>query len=277
MALLLSSTWLNVVYITAAPSYSIGLEDFRWTNFPLKVLIDMNEWSIPDYATAVHESLQGWILSIWANNQSGYETLRAISYSFYVSDINSTTSYDILITFAPSEMGPNVVGLTTFKWNAATHEPSPPIIINITTYSKTANHLFVKNIAMHEFGHALGLGHASSQNTLDGPELMYPQSSVDQVVYPSTLDLYGLTVVYQGSFPGSVQLPSSIPYQIVWPTGILPIQEPNYTYLIILAAFFSLLFLVIGSAIAIIRRRTEKGAPFSGIPEEVDYDGGKYL
>jgi len=258
IGLLLSSASLNILSVFAAPSYSIELEDFRWNNFPLKVLVDMNQWSTSDYATAVHESLEGWIMSIWAYNQSGYKTLRSIRYTFYMSNINSTTNYDILITFTPNEISQNVVGLTTSKWNPATHEPIPPITINITTYSATASHLFMKNVVMHELGHALGLGHASSQNTMDGPELMWSQSSVNRVVYPSTLDLYGLTMLYQGTFGHSVQLPDSIQYKIVWPTGVSPLQEPDYTYLFTLAAFFSLLFLGLASIISIRRRRVEE-------------------
>jgi len=278
IALLLSSTPVYAPYTPTVGSYIIQLEAFRWNSFPLKVLVDMNQWSIPDYAAAVHESLQGWILSIWSYNQTGYKTLRSISYAFYLSNVNSTTDYDVLVTFTSNEISPNVVGLTTSRWNPATHEPIPPITINITTYSKTANHLFVRNIAMHEFGHALGLGHASSQTTTDGPELMYPQSTVNKVVYPSTLDLYGLTVLYQGSFGQPVQLPASIPYQIVWPTGVQPVQEPDYTRLFILAALFSLLFLGLASSIAFTRRRTEKEEiSVYGIPEEAGGDEGIHL
>jgi predicted Zn-dependent protease len=278
VALLLSSAPASASFLPTASPYYIQLEAFRWNSFPLKVLVDMNQWSIPDYAAAVHESLQGWILSIWSYNQTGYKTLRSISYTFYISDINSTTDYDVLVTFTSNEISPNVVGLTTSRWNTATHEPIPPITINITTYSKTATNLFIRNIAMHEFGHALGLGHASSQTTTDGPELMYPQSTVNQVVYPSTLDLYGLTVLYQGSFGQLVQLPASIPYQIVWPTGVQPVQEPDYTRLFILAALFSLLFLGLASSIAFTRRRTEKEeTSVPGTPEEAGGDEGVHL
>ena len=66
--------------------------------------------------------------------------------------------------------------------------------------------MFVKNIAMHELGHALGLGHASSQMTSDAPELMYYTSSPDTLLYPSTLDLYGLDMLYQDNFGDEVVL-----------------------------------------------------------------------
>jgi predicted Zn-dependent protease len=227
---------------------SIALEEFRWTKFPVKVLVDMNQWTQPEYAAAVREALDSWIKSIWnyTNTYNG-TSLTTVNYLFYLNDANSTTNYDVLISFAPDKIppGPNTVGLTTYSWDLTTHQPVPPITINITTYSGTASTLFVKNIAMHEFGHALGLGHANSQNTLNGPELMYYASSKNQVVYPSSLDVYGLTRVYNGSYGQTVYLPSSIPYVMlaegaIPPPQIIPWEDyRKYTPL------FIVLFLVV--------------------------------
>ena len=106
-------------------------------------------------------------------------SLPVINYAFYVSDVNATDHYNVAFTFTPDNMPPtsNTVGLTTYSWNSITHTPIAPITINVTTFSGTAAKLFVKNVATHEFGHALGLGHADSPNTLNGPELMYYISS----------------------------------------------------------------------------------------------------
>lgn len=214
-------TTVSVFETRASPvSPLVEVVGFRWTTFPLKVLVDMNQWSTPDYAFAVREAVDTWIMSISAYSSSYNDTtLRTISYTFYVSNINATTSYDIFITFTANEISPNAVGLTTYQWNPISHEPMPPVTINLTTYSRTATHLFIENVAMHEFGHALGLGHASSQNTQNGPELMYFTTHTDRTIYPSTLDLYGLTTAYKGNFNQSVQLPTSIPYEMVQPTG----------------------------------------------------------
>jgi len=227
---------------------SIALEEFRWTKFPVKVLVDMNQWTQPEYAIAVREALDSWIKSIWNYTNTYNDTsLARVNYLFYLNDANSTTNYDVLISFAPDKIppGPNTVGLTTYSWDLTTHQPVPPITINITTDSGTASTLFVKNIAMHEFGHALGLGHANSQNTLNGPELMYYASSKSQIVYPSTLDVYGLTQVYNGSYGQTVYLPSDIPYVMlaegdIPPPQIIPWEDyRKYTPLLIV------LFLVV--------------------------------
>jgi hypothetical protein len=143
-------------------------------------------------------------------------TLSGVNYFFYVDGVNSSGSYDVIIFFNRNELSAdNGVGLTTTRWNPITHEPLPPIVINITTYSGTANSLFVKNVAMHEFGHALGLNHASSPTTSDGPELMYFATHTGETVYPSTLDVYALSWLYKGNFGETVQLPNNISYRML--------------------------------------------------------------
>ena len=211
-------------------SYYIATEEFRWSNFPLKVYVDMNDWSKLDYAIAAREALDNWVKSIWNYTQTYNDTsLPTINYLLYMSDVNATHTYDVYLTFTADNIPPNsnTVGLTTYSWDALTHSPIGPITINITTFSATATKLFVKNVVMHEFGHVLGLGHAYPSTTSNGPELMYYTSSKNQVVYPSTLDVYGLTMLYAGRFDQNVRLPGYIPYVMLAEGAILP-PETNY-------------------------------------------------
>jgi hypothetical protein len=257
MSVLILAANLLLVYTPSMPSSaaatlpSIDLEGFRWNSFPLRVLVDMNAWSTPDYAVAVREALDDWLRSIWNYTSSFNDTsLTMIRFAFYVSDINRTDNYNALVTFAASEIGPSseTVGLTTARWNPQTHEPIPPVTVNITTYSATASHLFVRNVAMHELGHMLGLGHASSQNTLNGPELMYYISSRNSILFPSTLDVYGLTVLYGGMYGQTVRLPADIPYKML-SEGTVPPPTSDFwenlpTYVPLLAAIAVILVLV---------------------------------
>lgn len=224
LGLMLTAQLLSVYAKAASLAYAtttsalIDLEGFRWNSFPLRVLVDMNEWSSLDYAVAVREALDNWVRSIWNYTNSFSDTsLTMIRYVFYVSSVNGTDNCDVLVTFAAGEIAssPDTVGLTTARWNVQTHQPLPPVTVNITTYSATADRMFIRNVAMHEFGHTLGLGHATPQNTLDGPELMYHISSRNSVLYPSTLDVYGLSMLYKGRYSQTVQLPTNIPYKML--------------------------------------------------------------
>jgi len=248
------------------PPYSIAVEEFRWTVFPLRVLVDMNQWSVPAYAVAVGEALDDWMKSIWNYTQTFNDTsLPVMSYVFYVSSINATQDYDVLVTFAPDRMPPgsSIVGLTTYDYDLATHEPITPIIINVTTSFATANSLFVKDVVMHEFGHALGLGHASSPNTSNGPEVMYYSSTKNEIVYPSTLDVYGLSELYRGVFNQTVQLPFNVPC-VMLTEGTVP--TPTVTSLVTslwedyekYVPIIVVLLLVMVAAIVLARIKKEK-------------------
>lgn len=243
----------------------VELEEFRWTKLPVKVLVDMNQWSQPEYAFAVREALDDWVKSIWNyTNTYNDSSLASVNFLLYLNNVNATSNYDVLISFAAERIppSPNTVGLTTYSWDPSTHQPVPPITINITTNLGTASQLFVKNIAMHEFGHALGLGHAGSQNTQNGPELMYYASSKDSFVYPSTLDIYGLTRLYRGNYNQTVYLPLDIPYEML-ADGNIPLPqtlswEDYRKYAPLLVALF--LVIVVAAVLGVLSRenRTEE-------------------
>lgn len=252
--------------VSGSPS-SIDLEEFRWKTYPIAVQVNMNQWSRSEYAIAVHDAIESWLIGVGNYSMTYNDTTLSstgMSFNYYVSNVNATTSYDIIISFVAGEIqsGQGVVGLTTFQWIMPGHDPESPITIDITTYAGTAGSLFVKNVAMHEFGHALGLGHADSMNTDNGPELMYNYTSRSQTVFPSTLDIYGLVRLYDGAYGQTVQLPSTIPY-IMLATGTPPLPifpGPDFFRFIIVSAVIA--SVLIGGAILIlvaIRRHQPKG------------------
>ncbi len=222
----------------------IEIEEFRWITFPLKVSVSLGQWGTLEYATVVHQALDDWIASMWNYTLSYNDTsLSMIDFTFYLQGVNTTNNPDVAVFFNRDEMPPysGVVGLTVYDYEPSSlSEPSRPITINVTTYSGTASSLFVKDIFMHEFGHALGVGHASSAYTSNGPELMYESSSNRQAIYPSTLDVYALTLLYgKGINQQIVQLPSTIPYVMLIggtvPSPLSRIWDNSKQYIILLA------------------------------------------
>lgn len=68
-------------------------------------------------------------------------------------------------------------------------------------------------LALHEFGHILGLGHVAQDGNRTSctiPDLMCHWVNP---AWPSTLDLYALHLLAEGQTPLSVTLPTKIPYE----------------------------------------------------------------
>jgi hypothetical protein len=240
---------LRATPIHAVTSPSIELEQHYWNRTSFNVLVDANQWSTPEYLVAVRDALDAWVTSCWKFTQSYGNTTWSIDYNFFVNNINSTDDHDIFVVFVPNQIDPtnNIIGKTKGRWNSVTHTPIPPITILITTHSATADRLLVKNVAMHEFGHAFGLGHGSLQWTSNGPELMHASLATSASVYPSTLDVFGLIMLFRGHVNQTVHLPATIPYTIlVEGMSAHPFQmiAPNVLYL-------STLGFVLGISVAI--------------------------
>lgn len=71
----------SIPTISATSPHTIDLEDFRWKKFPLKVLVDMNQWSSYDYANAIREALDTWVISAWGYvDLSNDTTLKIVSF-----------------------------------------------------------------------------------------------------------------------------------------------------------------------------------------------------
>jgi hypothetical protein len=84
-------------------------------------------------------------------------------------------------------------------------------------------------VAIHEFGHALGIGHVNFEEPHDMMRVWFePDWQI------STLDLYAIHVLASGSAPSQIlTLPDNIPYELVpfsaipeFPTTIMALLLP---------------------------------------------------
>ena len=233
---------------SAAPAVlvpSIPTEGGTWTSPSITVLINPQvgqPWYRESYAFDVNHAISRWSQSIIAYTDSyGSSYLRKLSFTTCVFGVNESLcgSPDIQVKFIESFGTLSAgLGLTSIRiTNSGIF--SAPITTTLAAYDPSnttqLSDTDMINIASHEFGHALGLNHATFSGTGDGTfELMFlsygqPVGSLaDSLEAPSTLDLYALSYVYDWlatsstlSGPGhpvtQILLPSGTAYSSVYP------------------------------------------------------------
>jgi hypothetical protein len=268
--------------------YSLRLQGLAWNQATISTLIvtsDNESWWNPLYLNSTLRAIGQWNDAIagFALNNSNFAYLSNLRIE--ASVLNETQSgFDVYIGWTESPLS-NVsdeIGLSkTFT------KPKSAIInctINLATHTHQGDALSdgdLQNIALHELGHSLGLGHCNSTG-----DLMYPTytllSSAEGV---STLDVYGVATVFAWMinssmfYPvsgwlkeNSVILPSEIAYQYlpVSPQNARPqtlIDNPVVHFFILMFEVLIhpeilaivLVFIMVMVVIALIPRRRKRG------------------
>jgi hypothetical protein len=208
--------------------YFIALQGFVWDHATLNTLVvssDNESWWNPTYIDICLRAIGQWndAINAFASNYSDYSYMSNLRIQTTVSNV-SLPGFDIYVTWTqmPLSNTSDEIGLSQIIPNAQR------AIINSTI--SLATHAFhgqpldsvdMQNVALHELGHSLGLGHCN--NSADVMYAIYSLGSTPKTI--STLDVYSVATLFawQTNFTdfypistwlkvNSVMLPSSITY-----------------------------------------------------------------
>ena len=234
LILILSSAAL--VQVEGQSQYVLELQGPTWDHSTISVLVIPQPnatWWNPTCVNSTLRAISQWndAISFFAQNYSDFAYLSRLNMAYEVS--NSTSlSFDITISWIEQfENETCNAGLTrtTFSTSGIVTNSD----VKLAAYDCRGNVLSevdMQNVALHELGHNLVLGHAN-----DTGDVMYFAYSLGNPVKAlSTLDVCGVARVFrwmayssefnpnnQGQKELSVSLPSTIEYEF------LPISQEN--------------------------------------------------
>jgi len=199
--------------------YVIALLGGRWVNYDLKVQVP----SEPTWARqAVLDAMQ-----TWNDAQLWFKTTyypNGSTYKFVEAEHGPITVRYVSI------MSENLIGSTSFPQIVGGKFYTATVTLSLTSKGKNLTAVKFYFVAIHEFGHVLGLDHAYGFKDI--------MNSFVQNLLPSTLDLYAVHVLADGDVPSQVTLPSSIPYMEAL---VKPIPEFPTSYIVFLPILLALL------------------------------------
>jgi hypothetical protein len=202
--MLLALITLTPVHASTEPSIPI---QGRYSVLTIKIYIPTTPKWVHDVvlnATLAWNKAQLWNLQ---NNPT------ATVYQFVETDDGTATS---TVSFSmPAAYASIAVGWTNYKFApgsrtsiVSTQTYLTPTVFNDAQGSNATARSYAFWLALHELGRILGLG-----SILDGKDIMEPRytsARVTQVPNLSTLDIYALHVLAQGSAPNFVTLPNGV-------------------------------------------------------------------
>jgi hypothetical protein len=217
------------VWAESHDEYSLQLQGFVWNHATLRALIitaDNESWWSNAYLDSAVRAVGQWndAIAAFAENYSEFSYLSNVRIQTLISNV-SESGFDIYVdwTQSPKSNTTDEIGVSQISANARS------TIINCTVslaahsrHGDPLDEADMQNVALHELGHSLGLGHSNA--TSDLMYAFYTRESGPK--YVSTLDAYGVATLFAWNqdgfifypidewlFENSVVLPSDIAYK----------------------------------------------------------------
>ena len=219
----------------AQAQYYLNIEGFMWNHSTISVLIvppGNESWWNPSYLNDTLRAIGEWDQAIFdfASNYSTFAYLSSLRLVPTVSHVVNS-GFDVYIFWTETSLNASSdeIGLTQIWYDSSGIITNSTISLASKEFSGyVLDDVDMQNVALHELGHSLGIGHTNCSG-----DVMYPEYTPTKAVKGlSTLDLYGVSTVFQWMSKSQfnpayrpqaspVCLPPSIPYQY------LPISYEN--------------------------------------------------
>jgi hypothetical protein len=212
--------------------YSLILQGFAWNHTTLELLIvtpSDSAWWNNDFLDASLRAIGQWNEAV-VNFSAAYPEFAYLSSVQIVPTVSDRmeSGFDMYLnwTATPLSNTTNEVGLSKiFAYQNSAIVNCTMSLATQTNYGQALSIVDMQNVALHELGHAFGLGHCNYTEDLMYP--VYYLASGPQEV--STLDVYGVAVLFgwlitpSGFYPTKAWLNQSA---VLSPTEVTYTQIP---------------------------------------------------
>ncbi|XHH07653.1 MAG: matrixin family metalloprotease [Candidatus Bathyarchaeia archaeon] len=177
---------------------TIEVGGYLWNKTTLNVLIvsqNQSDWHT-SLVNSTIRAIEDWnhAIQIFSTNYSSFSYLSTVNLQVQVSD-TMKPDFEIYVNFSESVIlgSEDAIGsTTTIPYGNGTIQNCLILLAEQSQYISLTEK-DIQNVATHEFGHALGIGHSNSST-----DLMYPLYDVYAPQYEiSTLNMYGVANAFQ--------------------------------------------------------------------------------